>query len=334
MVVQTRTDLAGIDLEKGKVLWKKPIEAYRGMNILTPAIAGDSVFTSSHGGKSLLFEVEKKNDGFAVAAQKWENIQEAYMSSPILIGDFCYLHLRKQRMACLNLKTGETAWISSESFGKYMSMVSNGKDILALDEDGTLYLIGANSGTTFDQAEANHFPSPDLGPFGHFRKPTLRPRTRSHRLLRVVSGSKPHFPLLPTAVDRSNGEKCPSVSSTICFFPGKVRSDGRFMPLRALSFSGQVELGQALFPFCNEVRYPTPFFYLLPEISSETVRTDLIPSVLWPRPLPFIYLGLVLTVKRLRSLGGHYSSILFSFLCQSPVLFPAFHAALYPLLLE
>ena len=143
MVVQTRTDLAGIDPKKGKVLWKKPIEAYRGMNILTPAIAGDSVFTSSYGGKSLLFEVEKKNDGFAVA-QKWENIQEAYMSSPILIGDFCYLHLRKQRMACLKLKTGETAWISSESFGKYMSMVSNGKDILALDEDGTLYLIGAN----------------------------------------------------------------------------------------------------------------------------------------------------------------------------------------------
>jgi outer membrane protein assembly factor BamB len=143
LVVQTRTELAGINPENGEVLWKKPIEAYRGMNILTPTIAGDSVFTSCYGGKSLLFELNRKSENFEVA-QKWENKQEAYMSSPILIGDYCYLHLRKQRMTCLNIKTGETAWISSESFGKYMSMVSNGEDILALDEDGTLYLIGAN----------------------------------------------------------------------------------------------------------------------------------------------------------------------------------------------
>ena len=63
--------------------------------------------------------------------------------------------------------------------------------------------------------------------------------------------------------------------------------------------------------FANEVRYPTPFFYLLPEISSETVRTDLILPCCG-LALPFIYLGLVLTVKRLRSLGWPiYSSILF-----------------------
>ena len=143
LVVQTRTELAGINPENGEVLWKKQIEAYRGMNILTPTIAGDSVFTSCYGGKSLLFELNRKSENFELA-QKWENKQEAYMSSPILIGDYCYLHLRKQRMTCLNIKTGETAWISSESFGKYMSMVSNGEDILALDEDGTLYLIRAN----------------------------------------------------------------------------------------------------------------------------------------------------------------------------------------------
>ena len=66
------------------------------------------------------------------------------MSGPIILGDYCYIHLRKQRITCLDMKTGETKWISSESFGKYMSMVSNGKEILALDEDGTLYLIEPN----------------------------------------------------------------------------------------------------------------------------------------------------------------------------------------------
>ena len=143
IVVQTRTDLTGVEPDNGKVLWKKPIKAFRGMNILTPTIFGNSVFTSSYGGKSLLFDLAKGSDGFAIN-QKWENKQEGYMSGPIVIGDYCYIHLRKQRMTCLDMKSGETKWISSESFGKYMSMVSNGKEILALDEDGTLYLIEAN----------------------------------------------------------------------------------------------------------------------------------------------------------------------------------------------
>ena len=113
------------------------------MNILTPSLFGNSVFTSCYGGKSLLFNLDKKSTGFEIS-QKWENKQEAYMSSPIVIGDYCYLHLRKQRMTCLDMRTGETKWISSESFGKYMSLVSNGEEIIALDEDGTLYRIDAN----------------------------------------------------------------------------------------------------------------------------------------------------------------------------------------------
>ena len=143
LVVQTRTELTGVAPESGEVLWKKPVQAYRGMNILTPSLFGNSVFTSCYGGKSLLFNLDKKSTGFEIR-KKWENKQEAYMSSPIVIGDYCYLHLRKQRMTCLDMRTGETKWISSESFGKYMSLVSNGEEILALDEDGTLYRIEAN----------------------------------------------------------------------------------------------------------------------------------------------------------------------------------------------
>lgn len=143
LIVQTRTDLTGVSPQDGKVLWKKPVKAYRGMNILTPTFFGDSVMTSSYGGKSLLFNLSKKGEGFSID-QEWENKQEGYMSSPIVIDGYCYLHLRKQRMTCIDMKSGETKWISSESFGKYMSMVTNGKEILALDEDGTLYLIEAN----------------------------------------------------------------------------------------------------------------------------------------------------------------------------------------------
>ena len=144
LLVQTRTDLAGVDLKDGKVLWRQPIKAFRGMNILTPTIFGNGIFTSSYGGKTLLFDLSETPSGFSVS-EKWQNRQEGYMSGPIIIDGFCYIHLRKQRMTCIDMKNGDTKWISQKSFGKYMSMVSNGKEILALDEDGTLYLIEPNS---------------------------------------------------------------------------------------------------------------------------------------------------------------------------------------------
>jgi outer membrane protein assembly factor BamB len=144
VVVQTRTDLAAVNPQNGKELWKKPIKAFRGMNILTPTVIGNSIFTSSYGGKSLLFNVQKEKESEQTLMQSWENRQEGYMSGPIILDGYCYIHLRKQRITCLDMKTGETQWISSESFGKYMSMISNGKEIIALDEDGTLYLIDPN----------------------------------------------------------------------------------------------------------------------------------------------------------------------------------------------
>ena len=143
IVVQSRTTLAGIDMEDGKVLWQKDVKAYRGMNILTPIILGNSIMTSSYGGETLLFDISKNAEGFSIK-QKWDNNQQGYMSGPIVIDGYCYLHLRKQRITCINMKTGDTMWISGQSFGKYMSMVSNGKEILALDQNGTLYHIDPN----------------------------------------------------------------------------------------------------------------------------------------------------------------------------------------------
>ena len=54
MLVQTREKLSGVDLESGDVLWSKTIPAFRGMNILTPLVSGDSVFTSAYRDSSQL----------------------------------------------------------------------------------------------------------------------------------------------------------------------------------------------------------------------------------------------------------------------------------------
>jgi outer membrane protein assembly factor BamB len=144
LVVQTRTTLAGVDIDSGSVLWSRPIPAFRGMNILTPSFFGDKVFTSSHSGGTFMFDLKADESGKFAINEVWKSKVEGYMSSPIIIGDHAYLHLRNQRFTCFDLKTGKQPWTTGKPFGKYWSMVAQGDKILALDETGDLLLIRAN----------------------------------------------------------------------------------------------------------------------------------------------------------------------------------------------
>ena len=142
LVVQTRDKLAGIDDATGAELWSQSIPAFRGMNILTPTIVGDSIFTSAYGGKSLLLKVELSGQKFKIS-DAWENKTQGYMSSPVVIGESAYLHLRNQRFTCIDLATGKETW-TTKPYGKYCSLVAQADRILALDERGELLLIRAN----------------------------------------------------------------------------------------------------------------------------------------------------------------------------------------------
>jgi outer membrane protein assembly factor BamB len=139
LIVQTRTKLAGLDLETGKADWSHEVAAFRGMNILTPTLWDNAIFTSSYGGRSLLIDVP--NNGSTQV--RWDNKLEGYMSSPVIIDHYVYMHLRNKRFACVDLQTGKELW-TTKPFGEYWSMVSNGKQILALDQTGKLRLIAHN----------------------------------------------------------------------------------------------------------------------------------------------------------------------------------------------
>ncbi|MCA9076993.1 MAG: PQQ-like beta-propeller repeat protein [Planctomycetaceae bacterium] len=142
LVVQTREQLQGRDVQSGNLLWSIDIPAFRGMNILTPTVLDDRIFTSSYGGGS--FMVDVKTDGNNWTAELlWENKIEGYMSSPIVRNGFIYLHLRNQRLTCLDAETGKEQW-RSKPFGKYLSMLVHDDEILALDERGELLLFQAN----------------------------------------------------------------------------------------------------------------------------------------------------------------------------------------------
>lgn len=142
LVVQTRSKLAGVDLIDGTVLWSRAIRAFRGMNILTPTIIGDAVFTSSYGGRSTMLAISRDDSGWQVT-DVWSHKSQGYMSSPVVVGGHIYLHLRNRRLVCLDTKTGEERW-TTRPFGKYWSLAANGNNLLALDQNGELLLIEAS----------------------------------------------------------------------------------------------------------------------------------------------------------------------------------------------
>jgi len=143
LVIQARTRLFGVALEDGAELWSLPVESFRGMNILTPTFAGkDRLFTAAYGGKTLGIDIRSENGGFR-AVPAWEFKAQGYMTSPIIHEGHAYLQLRSQRALCIELATGAEKWTTSESFGKYWSMVSQGDRVLALDERGELILFKA-----------------------------------------------------------------------------------------------------------------------------------------------------------------------------------------------
>jgi len=143
-LVQTRDKLCGVDCQSGAELWSQKIEAFRGMNILTPVPVGDAVFTSSYGGKSWLYALEPSNDAARLnVREQWTNKTQGYMSTPVVIDGHVYLHLRNQRFACIEIASGKERWIS-QPFGKYWSLVAQDRRILALDERGDLLLLNAN----------------------------------------------------------------------------------------------------------------------------------------------------------------------------------------------
>ncbi len=143
IVVQTRMELAGVAPHDGKVIWKTPVKAFRGMNILTPTVIGNKVFTSTYGGGTFWYGVENKGAQQAISPL-WQHKLEGYMSSPVEVDGLVYMHGRDKRFHCLDPRKQKKLWSTADVYGDYWSMVANGNSILALDSRGFLLLIAAS----------------------------------------------------------------------------------------------------------------------------------------------------------------------------------------------
>jgi outer membrane protein assembly factor BamB len=115
------------------------VPSFRGMNVLTPQVFGDGVFTSTYGGTTQLFNISA-----AGATSAWSIKYEGNMSSPVVVDGHAYFLGKDQRAVSFDLKTGKQNWRSEKSYGKYWNLIASGDKILALDSRGTVFLLKAN----------------------------------------------------------------------------------------------------------------------------------------------------------------------------------------------
>ncbi len=143
LVVQTRTHLAGVAPDDGAVLWRREIPSFRGMNILTPTVVGDAVFTATYGGRSRRLDLASSDVGVTVR-QAWEGRTQGNMTSPVVVDGHAYLLTRGNRFTCIDLDDGAVRWTSGPTGDDYWSLVRQGDRILALANTGILRLLAAS----------------------------------------------------------------------------------------------------------------------------------------------------------------------------------------------
>jgi outer membrane protein assembly factor BamB len=124
-------------------LWSQAVPNFRGMNILTPLVSDNTIFTSPYRNGAFLYEVSKDGDGEWQVKTRWEYKGAAYMSSPVAVGGHLYVHLGNGRLDCLDIETGASRW-RSHAMGDYWSMAVRGDRILTLNEAGVLRLLRAD----------------------------------------------------------------------------------------------------------------------------------------------------------------------------------------------
>jgi outer membrane protein assembly factor BamB len=132
VVTQTHSNIVGVAVASGKLLWKIPFTTEYDQNIVTPVLYKDTLIFS--GIDKGVFAVR---DGKTI----WQNKGVSmYMSSPVLAGDllFGFSHLKKGQIFCLDAGTGATLWTGPPRGGDNAAMLASSTMLYWLTPDGQL----------------------------------------------------------------------------------------------------------------------------------------------------------------------------------------------------
>jgi len=140
LVALTEKDLVGIGAADGKLLWKFPWASARmSTNSATPIVDGQTVIVTGSGRGIKAVKIEKQAVGFA-PKELWSNADvSTVFNTPVLKGGLLFGLSKRNKLFCLDARTGKTAWTDTASNGRsFGAIVDVGSAILALPNSSEL----------------------------------------------------------------------------------------------------------------------------------------------------------------------------------------------------
>ncbi|HOH65286.1 MAG TPA: PQQ-binding-like beta-propeller repeat protein [Sedimentisphaerales bacterium] len=134
LVVHVETDLIGIGVSDGKLLWKAttPLRQ-RFYSSVTPIVDGQTVIYTGQGTGTKAVRIEKKDSGYSVS-ELWSNgeIGGGY-NTPVLKNGLLFgISDPGNNIYCLSARDGQTLWTDTVRYGRFGTVLDVGPVLLAL----------------------------------------------------------------------------------------------------------------------------------------------------------------------------------------------------------
>lgn len=141
IVTLTEKSIVGISVADGKLLWQSPfVPQGRAYNAATPIVDGQTVIYSGSGRGTKALKIEKQGDAFA-AKELWSNTDIAVQfNSPVLKDGLLFGLTDRDKLFCIDAKTGKTAWTDAAARGRggFAAVLDAGSVLMALANDSQL----------------------------------------------------------------------------------------------------------------------------------------------------------------------------------------------------
>jgi outer membrane protein assembly factor BamB len=177
VVTQSHSNIIGVAVASGKLLWKIPFTTSYDQNIVTPVLYRDTLIFS--GIDKGVFAVRLKLSGGAWSTERvWQNKDVSmYMNSPVLSGDrlFGFSHLKKGQLFCIDARTGQTLWTGPPRGGDNAALLASSTTLFALTPDAQLVIArpteqGLNEIRRYEVADSATWAHPVILPDGFLIK--------------------------------------------------------------------------------------------------------------------------------------------------------------------
>lgn len=148
-VVFSCDGVIGLELDRGRLLWRFPIKTRYARHVTIPVVVGQIVMVSSHEHGIYGIRLTRKGEQWE-AAEAWLNKASAInFSSPVAVGQHLYGLGPEKNLICVDVNSGKITWSQEGYFrsaaGKaHASFMLMGGNILVSTDSGELVLVAAD----------------------------------------------------------------------------------------------------------------------------------------------------------------------------------------------